>query len=214
MASIFDSPLFWIVFIWWLISTIFGAKARQRRALQARSRKSEQPPVAGIDTRIEDEPEMEPGWEGPAEMETEGELLEAETMESDSGFGEISEQQRPSLPPGLASPLESLFRSLGVPESGLPSALRPQRDIFPLKPPEPVEVTPESPPVEPIEVAPEPLPVEPAVRPMVRKEYIQPSRREYPLLPDTTLARLTPMQQAILFKEILDRPRAQRRAIR
>lgn len=214
MASIFDSPLFWIIFIWWLISTIFGAKARQRRALQARARKSEQPPASGIDTRVEGESEMEPGWEGPTEVEAEGELLEAEAVESDSGFGEIPEQPRPSPPPGPASPLESLFRSLGVPESGLPSALRPQRDIFPLKPPKPVEVTPEPPPVEPIEVKPEPPPAERAVKPMVRKEQVQPRRRRYSLLPETAMAQLTPMQQAIIFKEILDRPRAQRRAIR
>jgi hypothetical protein len=39
-------------------------------------------------------------------------------------------------------------------------------------------------------------------------------RRSYPLLAETTLARLTPLQQVVVFKEILDRPRAQRRSVR
>ena len=33
--DLFDSPLFWIILVWWLISTVLGAQARKRRREQA-----------------------------------------------------------------------------------------------------------------------------------------------------------------------------------
>ncbi len=41
----FDSPLFWIVAIGWLLFSLLGARSRRRRAMQAPSEPADQSPA-------------------------------------------------------------------------------------------------------------------------------------------------------------------------
>ena len=214
MASIFDSPLFWIIVVWWLLTTFLGGKARRRRA--ARAAPPDQPPAPFGVERPEGEPAVSPLGERPAEIKVEGEVLEAQPLTLAPEPQEYPGRTRPSTrlrtgpaPPSRpVSPLEDLFRKLGVAEELVPGVLRPEAGEAPLTEELEITTTP-----EPVEEPPMPPPVEPP--PARVKEYISPPpRRRYPLLAETTLARLTPLQRAMVLKEVLDRPRAQRRAIR
>ena len=214
MASIFESPLFWIIVVWFLLTTLLGGKARRRRAAQAAP--PDQPPAPFGVERPEGEPAVSPLGERPAEIEVEAEALEAQPPIAAPEPQEYPGRTRPSTrlrtgpaPPSRpVSPLEDLFRKLGVAEELVPGVLRPEAGEAPLTEELEITTTP-----EPVEEPPMPPPVEPP--PARVKEYISPPpRRHSPLLAETTLARLTPLQQAVVLKELLDRPRAQRRAIR
>jgi len=216
MASIFDSPLFWIIVVGWLLTTLLKSKARRRRAMQAQSAQPDQPAAPFGRPQQEVEPAFSPGQEHLAEIEVEAEVLEAQPLTSAPEPQEYPGRTRPSTrlrtgpaPPSRpVSPLEDLFRKLGVAEELVPGVLRPEAGEAPLTEELEITTTP-----EPVEEPPMPPPVEPP--PARVKEYISPPpRRRYPLLAETTLARLTPLQRAIVLKEVLDRPRAQRRAIR
>ncbi|MBA7602325.1 MAG: hypothetical protein GH143_01020 [Calditrichaeota bacterium] len=208
MASIFDSPLFWIIVVWWLLTTFLGGKARRRRAMRARSAQPDQPAAPFGRPQPEIEPAFLPGQERPAEIEVEADVLEAEPSTTAPGPQEYPDRTGPPAPPTRpVSPLEDLFRKLGVAEELVPAVLRPEEEEAPLT--EELEITTMP---ELVEEPPTPLPVEPP--PARAREYIPAPRRRYPLLAETTLDRLTPLQQVVIFKEILDRPRAQRRAIR
>jgi len=105
-------------------------------------------------------------------------------------------------------PLDDLFRRIGLPE-GLAPAVRP-RWVEEAALAEEPEITPE--PV-PVEEPPEPPPVKPL--PTGEEAYITPViRRAHPLLPETILGRLTPLQQVVLMREILGQPRGLRGNIR
>jgi len=214
MASIFESPLFWIIVVWWLLTTFLGGKARRRRAMKAQSASPDQPAVPFGRPQQEIEPAFSPGQERPAEIEVEGDVLEAEPSTTAPGPQEYPDRTPPALPARPVSPLENLFRGLGITEDMVPAALRPDReDFLPVEPDHDLVREPDiSPEEEYTEAPPEPPPVEPP--PARAREYIPAPRRRSPLLAKTTLDRLTPLQQVVIFKEILDRPRAQRRAIR
>lgn len=214
MASIFESPLFWIIVVWFLLTTLLGGKARRRRA--ARAAPPDQPPAPFGVERPEGESAVSPLGERPAEIEVETEVLEAQPPTSAPEPQEYPGRTRPSTrlrtgpaPPSRpVSPLEDLFRKLGVAEEMVPGVLRPEAGEAPLTEELEITTTP-----EPVEEPPMPPPVEPP--PARVKEYISPPpHRRYPLLAETTLARLTPLQRVVVLKEVLDRPRAQRRAIR
>jgi len=221
MASIFESPLFWIIVVWFLLTTLLGGKARRRRAAQAAPPAQPAAPF-GVE-RPEGEPAVSPLGERPAEIEVEAEVLEAQPLTSAPEPQDYPGRTRPSTrlrtgpaPPSRpVSPLEDLFRKLGVAEEMVPPALRPERETFPPEEPglAPVPMPEISPEPERAEAPPEPPPIKPPPPPV--KEYVPPRPdRRYPLLAETTLARLTPLQRAMVLKEVLDRPRAQRRAIR
>ncbi len=214
MASIFESPLFWIIVVWFLLTTLLGGKARRRRAAQAAP--PDQPPAPFGVEQPEGEPAVSPGQERPAEIKVEAEVLEAQPLTSAPEPQEYPGRTRPSTrlrtgpaPPSRpVSPLEDLFRKLGVAEDLVPGVLRPEAGEAPLTEELEITTTP-----EPVEEPPMPPPVEPP--PARVKEYVLPRPyRRYPLLAETTLARLTPLQRVVVLKELLDRPRAQRRAIR
>lgn len=214
MASIFDSPLFWIIVVWWLLTTFLGGKARRRRAMKAQSAQPDQPAVPFGRPQPEIEPAFSPGQERPAEIEVETDVLEAEPSTTAPGPQEYPDRTPPAPPTRPVSPLENLFRGLGITEDMVPAALRPDREAFlPVEPDHDLVREPDiSPEEEYTEAPPEPPPVESP--PARAREYIPAPHRRYPLLAETTLTRLTPLQQVVIFKEILDRPRAQRRAIR
>lgn len=221
MASFFDSPLFWIIVVWWLLSMLLGAKARRRRAMQARltgtagQARAAQPAVPFGGPRPEGELAFPPGRERPTEVEVEGEMLEAQPPAPAPEPQEYPDRTRPSArlrtgpapPTRPVSPLEDLFRKLGVAEELVPGVLRPEEEEAPLTEELEITTTP-----EPVEEPPTPSPVEPP--PARAKEYIPAPSRRYPLLAETTLVRLTPLQRVVVLKELLDHPRAQRRAIR
>jgi hypothetical protein len=201
MGGFFDSPLFWIIVIWWLLSTFLGAKARKRRALRAMATAEEEsaeqaPP-----------PDEEVEAEGVSQQERPF-YLEAEDVATEEGPptmippqpGSPGRVPRPAPKPGL--PLEDILRGLGIPRDVIPSPLRPEEEVIipeELEPEPPLDIEPE--PEEPEEVYPVHVtaPVEPTIR------------DEYRMLAGVRLARLTPMQQAIVLKEILDSPIAFRR---
>ncbi len=216
MASFFDSPHFWVVIVWWLLATLLGGKARRRRAMRAQAASQDQPAAPFRGPQQEVEPAFSPGEERFAEIEVEEEVLEGEPPIPAPGPQEYPDRPLPTPPTRPVSPLESLFRGLGITEDMVPAALRPEREGFP--PVEPDAALAREPDISPeqeySEARPEPPPVE---APPARAEEHIPAprpRRSYPLLTETTLARLTPLQQVVVFKEILDRPRAQRRSVR
>ena len=213
MASIFESPLFWIIVVWFLLTTLLGGKARRRRAAQAAP--PDQPPAPFGVGRPEGESAVSPLGKRPAEIEVEAEVLEAQPLTSAPEPKEYPDRPLPTPPTRPVSPLESLFRGLGITEDMVPAALRPDKEAFLSEEAEAAFAR--EPEVSPEEEYTEPPPEPPLVKahPARPKEYIPaPTRRHYPLLAETTLARLTPLQRAMVLKEVLDRPRAQRRAIR
>ncbi len=216
MASFFESPLFWVVIVWWLLATLLGRKARQRRAMQAQAASQDQPAAPLGRPQREVEPAFSPEPERFAEIETEEEVLEGEPPIPAPGPQEYPDRPLPTPPTRPVSPLESLFRGLGIKEDMIPAALRPEREGFP--PVEPDAALAREPDISPEEEYIEPLPEPPPVEapPARAEEYIPVPRprRSYPLLTEATLARLTPLQQVVVFKEILDRPRALRRSVR
>ena len=216
MASFFESPLFWVVIVWWLLATLLGRKARQRRAMQAQAASQDQPAAPFGGPQQEIEPAFSPEPERFAEIQVEEKVLEGEPPIPAPGPQEYPDRPLPTPPTRPVSPLESLFRGLGIKEDMIPAALRPEREGFP--PVEPEAALAREPDISPEEEYIEPLPEPPPVEapPARAEEYIPVPRprRSYPLLTEATLARLTPLQQVVVFKEILDRPRALRRSVR
>lgn len=204
----FDSPLLWIVVIWWLLTTILGVKARQRRA-QARSASPDQPAAPPGPPEAAVRRELPPERGRPQGVEIEGEVPGEQPP---AVPGEVEPPSRPT------SPLENLFRGLGITEELIPEGLRPGGEVPWEEEPAPA---PELETAAEPEAAPEPergeTPPEPPCveRHLVsEREPVTPPTRHYPLLAGTALARLTPLQQAVVLKEILDRPRALHRDIR
>ena len=180
--GLFDSPLFWIILVWWLLSIFLGAKARKRRrvAMEMAALEVEEPVPPGPQETPRSEPSFVPR-ETP-------EVIPA-------GPTELP----PPLPPKPVTPLQEIFRALGMEDRPpLFGALRAE--------PEP-EITPvddQTPTVVPEKVS--PPPVVPTTTPKPGPGI----RRHYRASPLATLERLTPWQQAVMMKEILDSPLALR----
>ncbi len=172
----FDSPIFWIVAIWWLVSTLLGAKARKRRRAAQRLAEQELEPAEGE-------------WQPEAPAGEPAHFSEEEPVE------EFFQPPTP-LPPRKqpATPLQEIFRALGMEETP------------PLFGGMTAEVEPEPPPPEPeppkivAEVPPPPAKPEPEPRP------VREPSRAYLSIPVPGMKRLTPWQQAVVLKEILDTP--------
>ncbi len=178
----FDSPLFWIILIWWLLSIFLGAKARKRRraAMEMEASEPEEPTPPGPRETLESEPAVVPR-ETP-------EVIPASPTELPL-----------PLPPKPVTPLQEIFHALGMEERPpLFGALRvaPEPEITPVEA--------ETPAVAPEKVS--PTPVAPTTT-LKRQPEI---RRDYPALPLAFLERLTPWQQAVALKEVLDSPLALR----
>ena len=201
----FDNPIFWIVAIWWILSTLLGSKARRRRrALRAQL---EAPQEASVEqaTAPEEAPwEVEPGHAPTGAIAVEGEPLETEP-----------EAPAPPAPPLLRREpsLEDFLRGLGLAKPTL--AEQPPADLGPAEP----AVVPVPEPEPPPRPTATPSPKHKAARPADRDAYAIQSvstraMGEFPLLGSEKLSRLTPLQQAVVLKEVLDAPRALRRRIR
>ena len=181
-----DNPIIWIVAIWWLLTTFLGAKARRKRRAKATPPESQISPVPGPGRK----------WEEPSDI---GEVEpDAEEME-----------REPALPPtpvrssvGPALSMEKIWRGLGI-EPEVVQFRRPADDEE--------EVVEDAPPIP----EPEPL-VMPTRLPPKESEPATPAtaHRRRGLTITQVVAGLTPLQQAVVLKEILDRPRALRRGIR
>ena len=201
----FDNPIFWIVAIWWLLSRVLGGKARKKRAqarqaAQQRAFEAEQSAVA---TDIAADIPVVPGPEPP----------QAEPERPEPGF----EAPQPSAPPPLLRrepSLEDFLRGLGLGRQPAPQVMQPEFDeAEPAVQPEP---EPEPPPV--------PEPVRPrhaavSAHSAAADAYSiadRPSRSlaECPLVGRNVLAALTPLQQVVVLREVLDAPRSLRRGIR
>ncbi len=179
--GLFDSPLFWIILVWWLLSTFLGAKARKRRlatrkmaALEAEEPAPPKPPeTADLAPSVvpRDAPEVIPA---------------------------IPVAPPPPIPAQPVTPLQEIFHALGMEQRPpLFGALRAT--------PEPIiPVEAETPLLEPVKA---PLPqAAPTISPP-REAEIRPHSPAWPL---ASLERLTPWQQAVALKEILDSPLALR----
>ena len=201
----FDNPIFWIVAIWWLLSTLLGGKARKKRALarQAAQRRAFEAEQSGPTADIVADLPVDPGPE-PRQVEPEGPEP-------------YIEAPRPSGPPPLLRrepSLEDFLRGLGLGGQPGPEAMQPAFDEAELA----VEPEPEpEPPPEPEHLRPTHRAMRPdsASADAYSTAGILPrSSTEYPLLGRNVLAELTPLQQAVVLREVLDAPRSVRRSIR
>ncbi len=188
----FDNPIFWIVVIWWLLTTFLGGKARRKRRSQ-RSQQRQSPPAGskfGAPTRPA-QPQEEPGSFTEAEFE-------AEEVEP-----EYSPPPQPTPFFGPTKPvtsLEDLWQRLGrITQEEAPLEVIPDEPIV----------------VEPIPPPPDPVPVPDVPAPAVTSfwDASSPDQEDDDRL-NRAVASLTPLQQAVVLNEILDRPRALRRGIR
>ncbi len=206
MASFFDSPLFWILLVWWILSAFLGSKARRRRMMRARSEAPAEPAADLEPPRGRVKPEPALPWQRPQETETETEVLTEEPPPT----GTYPYRTLPERPVEPVMPMQDLLRKLGLSEELIPKAVRPV-----IEEPEPEEMAEPLPDIE-AEEEPEAAPIEPApVEAPVRevKKPVSPVAA-HPLLPGTVLTGLTPMQQAILLREVLGPPRALQMDIR
>ncbi len=178
----FDSPLFWIVAIWWLLSTFLGAKARKRRraAVEMAASEPEEPVPPGPRETPESEPAVAP-------------------LETPDVIPATPVAPPPPPPAQTVTPLQEIFHALGMEQRPpLFGALRaaPEPEIIPVEA--------ETPLVEPAKLPP------PREAPAISHRPKAKSRPHYPVLPLASLERLTPWQQALVLKEILDSPLAVR----
>ncbi len=189
----FDNPIFWIVVIWWLLTTFLGSKARRKRRAQAPPPERRTSPLPGPAREGEEQ-----GYVG--EVESDAEELEPEPAMPPMPF-------RSRVSPAI--PLEQLWRGLGIePEAMRFRGLAGQEE-------EVVEVAPPSPGPDPEPVdLPAPHSTRAPERVTVETSAAPTAHRRHGLTISQAVAGLTPLQQAVVLKEILDRPRALRRGIR
>ena len=186
-----DNPIIWIVAIWWLLTTFLGAKARRKRRAKATPPESQISPVPGPGRK----------WEEPSDI---GEVEpDAEEME-----------REPALPPtpvrssvGPALSMEKIWRGLGI-EPEVVQFRRPADDEV-----EVVEVASPAPESEPVKLA-APQPTRVPERAVHDTSAPPTAHRRGGHTIIQAVDGLTPLQQAVVLKEILDRPRALRRGIR
>lgn len=203
----FDNPIFWIVAIWFLLSRVLGGKARKKRAQarQAAQRRAYEAEQSAVATDIAADIPVEPG---PEALSVEPERPEPEF-----------EGPQPSAPPPLLRrepSLEDFLRGLGLGGQPAPQVMQPEFDeAEPAAQPEP-EPEPEPPP-EPEQERPRRTAT--SAYSVSAEAYStagveRRSQWEYPLLGRSLLAELTPLQQAVVLREVLDAPRGLRRGIR
>ncbi len=176
----FDSPLFWILVVWWIFSTFLGAKKR--------AAKSAPPPRKDV------------------ELDFESSFT---TLDEAAPPAPTTEPKRP------ASPLEQLFKKMGIPDEfksvddelkGLGRQLGFIEEEVEFVPPVVVE-TPT------VDVKPEPV-IEPeqdyraTVHKHAKPKWLPQKAEHVDMM--SLIEHLPRLQQAILLKEILDRPRAAR----
>ena len=201
----FDNPIFWIVAIWWLLSRVLGGKARKKRALarQAAQRRAYEAEQSAVATDIAADISVEPGPEP----------LSVEPERPEPGF----EAPQPSAAPPVLRrepSLEDFLRGLGLGRQPAPQVMQPEFDeAEPAAQPEPEP----QPPPEPAQLRPRPtaMPAHSVSAAAYEIADVAPrSHWEYPLLGRSLLAELTPLQQAVVLREVLDAPRGLRRGIR
>ncbi len=176
----FDSPLFWILVVWWILSTFLGGKKRIAKLA----------PQASDDDGLDLESSF---------------TTQAAPVQTDAA----SEPKRP------LSKLEQLLQRMGVPEEfksvegelkGLGRQLGLIEEEVEFVPPAVME-TPA------VETDPEPV-IEPeqdyraTVRKHSKPKWVPQKVERVDLM--GRIAHLPPLQQAIILKEVLDRPRAAR----
>ena len=198
--DLFDSPLFWIILVWWLISTLLGAQARKRRRAQAAAaqqqvreqlsqEQEEQPgePVTGAEPEWRESPEVR---EMPTEQETEVFAPRQETRRPTSLTDIWREMQKGLTPPTIqpSMPWEAEeYEEEAEPEVEEMEAAAPLATVYEEK-------------------------LDTGV-PISSKE-MEPERVPVPILDRFSALDLNSWQQAVVLKEVLDRPRAYRRRIR
>jgi hypothetical protein len=208
----FDSPLFWIVVIWWLLSTFLGAKARKRRAMQRLAeQESELPTTVETDEvqfDLEDQEEAVRSVTVAAEEKI-PEPTQPPTVGDDRNQIKAGPPRKAPIP---KPPLEQLARTLGIPKEFIPSGI----------------IAAEEEPAAEVEGAAEPVGspekeiTETALATPVPDASYQSEETQAAIettggithLQESVFPSLTPLQQAIVLKEILDRPRPFRRGIR
>lgn len=187
----FDNPIIWIVVVWWLFTTFLGAKARRRRRARASSPEPRMSPL----------PEPARGREEPVyvgEVESDAEEMEREPALPPTPV-------RPRIKPAIS--MKQLWRGLGI---------EPEVVQFRELADQEAEVVEEAPPIPepaPVAVAP-PQPTKVPERVIHEPSAPPTAHRRHGRTISQVVAGLTPLQQAVVLKEILDRPRALRRGIR
>jgi hypothetical protein len=218
MMDFFDSPLFWIVVIWWLLSTFLGAKARKRRAAARILSEPETEPTSAPEPeelRFGREDEEDEDLVQPVGIEPEEEFPEPATQPI-SPSGEYVDRVKagpPRKPPVPTPPLEQLVRSLGIPKEFIPSGILPVAEE-PLPEVEAEIAEPEGQPEEEMRQVSTIPPVPEASYGAEEAQVTLKTAGGITRLYKSVFPSLTPIQQAIVLKEVLDRPRALRRDIR
>ncbi len=165
----FDSPVFWAILIWWLLSNFLGSKRKRQRAIKA------PPPQPGVG------PEPVKADEAPPQPEEQAPLSPLDLLKR--------------RPPSQVGSLKELWAAVAAE----------------LSPSEPVvrdfaeEVAPDELIIEEVPPPPPPPPAKPRI---VTEAKPAPLAVQSPLQALTTESQLpwSPMQQAIILREIFDRP--------
>lgn len=187
----FDSPFFWIVAIWWLLSNVLG-KGKRRKVRQVEPLPMEESEDYLYEEPLVDDPFSAPG---PGTVEPEPDRVEPE-----------SQPVYPQVPPPLAplkSTLKDLWRTLEreLGDPAPPVASVPVQEPS-IQPREPVEPPPPAPPKVVERVQPREHD-EVEVWGTTTTTFRQPLERYS--------SRWTTVQQAVIFREIIGPPLALRR---
>lgn len=203
----FDKPLFWIILVWWLVSTFLGAKARKRRRAAMEMAAQEPEETAAL------EPEETAPVEPREMVESEPAVIPRYAPEVIPATPVAPPQPIPAtpvappqpIPAKPVTPLQEIFHALGMEDRpALFGALRAAPE------PEITLVEAEPPLIEPAKPPPRQRKPPPREEPTVSPQPKAKIRPHYPALPLASLERLTPWQQALVLKEILDSPLAVR----
>jgi len=182
--AFFDSPIFWIIVVWWLLTTFLGAKSRKQRVQRLKEEAARQQEQTLAEPSTAEEVEPEP-WEPEPQLTTEAE----------------QPARVRTAPPAI---FKELWRELGIPAEMLkPEPVQPIREE-----PEPEELAVEDAAPVTEAAAAEQAPVVSAEE----RPYKPPAQA--PLYLTAGMAQLSPWQQAIVYRTVLGRPRALQRDFR
>ena len=198
--DLFDSPLFWIILVWWLISTVLGAQARKRRREQAAA--AQQKVREQLSQEEEEQPDEPASVAGPEWRESPevGEVRPAQEtgifpprqkIRRPASLTDIWREMQKGLTPTEIQPspwweAEELEKEAEPEAEGIEAAAQgttTYMEMLDIGAPVPSKVT-----------EPEKVPV------TIRDRFMS--------------LDLNSWQQAVVLKEVLDRPRAYRRQIR